>query len=72
MNPAYLHWLAQAASRHAANQSLPVFVRRHWAHMATGWLRRAQIAERIQLRPNHPESPDSWYHLSDPGAVYLL
>ncbi|MHB1799321.1 MAG: hypothetical protein ACYCUI_13645 [Vulcanimicrobiaceae bacterium] len=47
MNTAHLQRLADAATRRAADRRLPLFVRRHWSHMATGWLRRWEIAARL-------------------------
>jgi len=49
VNTAHLQRLADAATRRAADRTLPLFVRRHWAHMATGWLRRQRIAQWLSI-----------------------
>jgi len=45
VNTAHLQRLADAATRRAADRRLPIFVREHWSHMATGWLRRWEKAQ---------------------------
>lgn len=52
MSATHLYSIGVMAMHHAEDARLPLFVRRHWAHMASGWIRRSKIANRIAQKTN--------------------
>ncbi|MHB8388278.1 MAG: hypothetical protein ACYDBH_01695 [Acidobacteriaceae bacterium] len=70
MSAAHLCHLVAMATPRIADKRLPLYVRRHWSHMATGWIHRARIAERTAALSKHPEIPDSsYYDIIIPGRL---
>lgn len=61
MNAGHLYSLAGLAAQRIQDTRLPVYIRQHWAHMATGWLRRAAIAERIAADVPRAIDPRAYY-----------